>query len=599
MKDNLGKLTKRHKLQREAIDLKSLATLKRLLTVSWPGRKALFVIAAVWGLVIASVTAGLALVTRYLVNDIFVDRNQAAVTGIVAAIVILSVIKGIATYFQSTTNAQLKRSLMGAFQRALFSKLIRYDMTHLSERRAPEHTADLLYFARGSTELVMLLSNSLFRDVATFLALAGVMVAQDIYMTLIVALGAPLFLFFLGKISKRVKNLSIKQVDYNAKLSSRINEALEGIQTVKSFSLEEKTEQRFFTALDSHEKQALKINRVSALLSPLSETVGALVVAVLVIFSSIQTLQGEKTPGEYMAFLTAFLFAYEPVKRLAKLNIQAQKQLYATKMMFKLLDVEADRKQEQKALELIVDRADIEFRNVTFAYASAESPILNNLSFKISAGEKVAIVGRSGAGKSTIINILSGFAKVQGGHVLIGGHDISDLSDAQIRRQISLVSQDVFLFEGTIRSNIHDGNSQASDAEVEIAARKAHVTNFANRMPQGLDTDVGPGAGSLSGGQKQRISIARSILKNAPVLIFDEATSALDGESENSIISEAISKASKSQTVICIAHRKSTIQSADRVLLIDEGRLVAEGNVDDLSSGSALFRALFHVKERD
>lgn len=596
MTDNLKKLNQRHKLQREAIDLKSLVSLKRLFRTSWPGRQSLFVAAAVWGLVIAGVTAGLALVIRYLVNDIFVDRNQTAVTGIVAAIIVLSVIKGVAIYFQSTTNAQLRRSLQGAFQRSLFSKLIRYDMSYLGERRAPEHTADLQYFARGSTELVMLLSNSLFRDTATFLALAGVMIAQDIYMSLIVALGAPLFLFFMGKISRRVKRLSIQQVDFNAKLSSRINEALEGIQTVKSFALEEKAERRFFQALNSHEEQALKINRASALLSPLSEILGALVVALLVVFSSIQTLQGNKTPGEYMAFLTAFLFAFEPAKRLARLNVQAQKSLYATKMMFQMLDIPVEGDQGQMAKPLVIDGSGIEFRNVVFAYNSGDQIILRNLSFKINAGEKVAIVGRSGAGKSTIINLLSGFTKVQSGQVLIGGQDISEISDEQIRQQISLVSQDVFLFEGTIRSNIHDGNSSASDADIDDAARKAQVSNFADRLPEGLETQVGPHAGNLSGGQKQRISIARAILKNAPVLVFDEATSALDGESESSIISEAISKAEQSQTVICIAHRKSTIEAADRVLLIDEGELIADGNVADLSRENTLFQALFHVK---
>ena len=595
MANTLNKSEKKLKQQREALNMRSFGLIQRIFKMSWKGRQSLFFLGAFWGLVIAGTTAGLALVTRYLINDVFVDGNQAAIAGIIVAIVILSIAKGIATYFHSTTNARLRKSLIGSYQRTLFSKLIRFDLMHLGERRAPEHTADLMYFTKGSAGLVMLLSNRLLKDATTFIALGSVMIAQDFYMSMAILIGAVPVLFFLKKIAGRIRELSIKQVRLNAKLSSRINEAIEGMQTVKSFNLEGKTERRFFSILEKHEEQALKINRVSALVSPFTEILAALLIVALIFFSNLQFFQWDKTPGEFAAFLTAFLFAYKPAKRLARLKIEAQKKLYAVKMMFELLDADSSHSSQNGKADVSIKQGDIEFQNVTFAYSGSTSPAVENMSFKINAGEKVAIVGRSGSGKSTIINILSGFFKAQEGTILIGGNDITILSETAVRKAVSLVSQEIFLFEGSIKSNIRDGDPEASDEEIEAASRKAQVNVFTDKLSNGLETDVGPNAASLSVGQKQRISIARAILKDAPIMILDEATSSLDGESESSIVRQAIAGALSNQTVICIAHRKSTIEAVDRVILIDDGHVVADADINTLSKNNALFQTLFHV----
>jgi ATP-binding cassette subfamily B protein len=327
------------------------------------------------------------------------------------------------------------------------------------------------------------------------------------------------------------------------------------------------------------------------------ETLGGIVVGCFIIYASWQSLGHGRSPGEFMAFIMAFLFAYEPAKRLAGFNVTFQRKLAAVNRMYKLLDqTEPDWTDQKNTIPLGNIRGELEFTDVVFGYVK-KKPFLHGVSFKVSPGETLAIVGRSGSGKTTIANLILRLISPDSGNITLDGVDIGKVAFDELRKAVSLVSQDVFLFENTIRDNIRDGRPTASDDEIEEAARLSNVLEFADNLPAGLDTMVGPNAMNLSGGQKQRIAIARALLKASPVIIFDEATSSLDGESERTIINAQM-RLSKDRSLIVVAHRLSTIRAADRIILLDDGYVIASGTHEELEQSSDLYRSLFHLGGR-
>jgi ATP-binding cassette subfamily B protein len=357
--------------------------------------------------------------------------------------------------------------------------------------------------------------------------------------------------------------------------------------------MEEQLSRRMGTLISEAEGRANKIARVSERVAPIAEMLAGFAVAGVIAYAGFRSAGGAQTPGTVFSFITALLFAYDPARRLARVQVGLERSLVNARMIYELLDLKPQQEDNANADELAVRRGEIAFDQVAFSYTQGMA-VLRGVSFTADAGKTTAVVGGSGAGKSTLIALLQRFYDLDGGKIAIDGQDIATVTKKSLRSQIAYVSQQPYLFEGTIRDNIRYGRADATDAEIEKAARLAQADTFIREQPQGYDTLVGENGVTLSGGQRQRLSIARAIVRNAPILLLDEATSALDNESE-ARVQEALAAVMKSRTTIVIAHRLSTVISADRIVVLDQGRLVEQGThrsllADPTGAYSRLYR---------
>jgi ATP-binding cassette, subfamily B, bacterial MsbA len=364
-----------------------------------------------------------------------------------------------------------------------------------------------------------------------------------------------------------------------------------GAVIVKAFNLNPYMSGRMNQAIAALEQRANKMNRLQARTGPLMETLGGISIGLVTLYSGWATIVGGHTPGDFMAFITAFLLAYEPAKRLARLHVNLEASMIGVQAIFGILDKAPDRTEVSAGPPLAFTSGTIEFRDVTFAYRP-DTPVLNGLNFRIESDSKVALVGPSGGGKTTMLALIPRLYDVDSGAVTIDGQDLRDVTAESVRRHVALVSQDTFLFGGTVRENIRIGRLDASDAEVEAAGRDAHAHDFIAALSHGYDTSVGENGVQLSGGQRQRIAIARALLKGAPIILLDEATSALDSESERQV-QLALDRLMEGRTIIAIAHRLSTILNADHILVIDAGRIVEEGTHRELLAKGGLYESLY------
>lgn len=568
---------------------------RRLLREVLVGNFRLFLWAWLWVGAAAATTAGLALATRYLVDSVMLKGQGGAIWLATSAIVVLSLAKGVSTYFQTTTAAAVNRTLLKRFQIAQFEKMVGLELGYFGGRHASKFVSDVLFAARGTASATLIIMNDMVRDALTLIFLGGVMVSQDPAMSLATLFLVPLLAMILAYVTRRIRKLSLQQAPLTADLAATATETIEGMKVVKSFGLEERALAAFRTAVDRLERSALEINRTAALTSPALETLGGIMIGLFILYASWQSAVNARTPGEFVAFISAFLFAYQPAKRLAGVHVELQKQLAAVAQYYELLDRPALPQIAAAGAEVTIARGDIRVGGVSFAYGKKQ--VLHDVSFEIAHGERIALVGRSGSGKTTLANMLLGFVKPDSGQVLIDGADVAGLSYESLRRATSLIAQESFLFDGTIGENIRDGRPDAPAEDVQRAAEAAEVMAFAHDLPAGLDSPVGSNGSNLSGGQRQRISIARGLLKPAPVLIFDEPTAALDGASEQSIIS-AVLEGPRDRTVLCISHRYNTIRNFDRAIVLEKGVIVDDGPLHEVERRCDLFRRVFGLGDR-
>ncbi|MER8420727.1 ABC transporter ATP-binding protein [Mesorhizobium sp. M1329] len=571
--------------------------IKRLIGENLPPHKILYVTGLLCSIAAAAAVGATAWIMKVMINTIYVERDAAAVSGISVVIIGIFLVKGIAAYCQTVTTGKIRRAIVSDLQNRQFSRMVRFDISRFANQHPAKFISKIMFNARAGATVILTLTSSAVSDLLTLIALASVMVKQDPVMSLISVAVLPMLFLSVGAITRKLKALARGETELAAQVQSIGTEAVEGIRTIKSFQLEDKAVASFAKAVRKMERRGIQINRTSALMSPLMETGGGVIIGLFVMYASWQTLDNGKTPGEFMAFITAFLLAYEPAKRLARVNVDIQKQMVAVEQMYDLIDTPEQRRLAIAGERLTDIDGGIRFEDVAFSY-DGNSPALEGVSFDVRPREKLAIVGRSGAGKTTIVNLILRLMEPDKGRILIDGKDISKISLADVRDNIALVSQDVFLFEGSIRDNIRDGRPNATDQEIESAANLARVTSFASALENGLDTLVGPSGTNLSGGQKQRVAIARALLKNAAVIVYDEATSALDGENERAVMEAAFDNTFQ-RTVICIAHRLSTIKAADRILVFDAGQLVDAGTHDQLAKHSEIYRSIFHLETPD
>ncbi|MFQ5624740.1 MAG: ABC transporter ATP-binding protein [Paracoccaceae bacterium] len=550
-----------------------------------------FLLAVVAMIVAAVATAALAFVTRDIVNEIFVAANPGAVWLIAGTVVLISLAKGGGSYFQVALLSRVERNIVAGLEQRLFANVIGRRMDFFAGKSPAQHMSQISFYATSAANLIMTMATAFIRDLVTLAALLAVMVSQDPLMSAFALVALPFVLLGLSGISRNIKNFAMAERSFLARVMAVTTEALGGIRVVKSFQLEPVMIRRAGKAIRRMQNRQNKIKRITAIASPLMETISGLIIAAFVIYASWQNTTYGKSPGEFVAFITAFLLAYEPAKKLANVNINLQRALVAVSQMYDLLDHPDPDVSDDELPDLDPGRGDIRFDHVSFGFGQ-EAAVLDDVSFHVKGGERVALVGRSGAGKSTIVNLILQLLRGYDGSITVNGSELSEVSTPSIRGAIGFVGQQTFLFDGTVRENIGFGRPDASDEQIVAAAKAANAHDFITALADGYQTEIGSDGELLSGGQRQRIAIARALIKDAPIMLMDEATSALDGESEHAILS-ALRNLTRGRTSITVAHRLSTIMSADRIILLDRGRIEASGTHEELSRNCELYRTLF------
>ena len=545
----------------------------------------------------AGTTAGSAYLLGQVINQAYVDKNVHGIAILSGVTLLIFMLKGAATYGHSVILSQISNAILANNQRQLFSKLMSESIAFFSERHSSEFLARLTQGANSVTQVLSLLINAIGRDLLSLVALVIVMVSQDPLMSLLGLLVAPPAMIVLRKLVKRIKGLAHNQFTGTADIMETMQESLQGIRTVKAFTLEQAMRDRIDVSISAVERNANKMATVTNRSSPLMETLGGFAIAGGLMYGGYRVVAMGATPGEFFSFLTAFLLAYEPAKRLARLNIELNSNLIGARKLLEIVDSPATEPADDEKPSLKLTDARIEARDVTFAYRANE-PVLDRMSFVAEPGKMTALVGPSGGGKSTVLALLLRFYEVTSGEILIDGQAISGVSRNSLRHQTAYVGQDVYLFRDTIRENIAFGKIGASEEEIVAAAKAACAHDFIMGFPLGYETPVGEHGTQLSGGQRQRIAVARALVKNAPIILLDEATAALDSESEQQV-QEAIEHLCQNRTTIVIAHRLHTIMHADAILVVEGGQIVERGRHDDLLRRGGRYASFFRLQQRD
>ena len=527
-------------------------------------------------LAISAATAFVAWIMRDVVDEIYYLKRADYVATISLSILAAFVVRGFASYWQSVFMAQIGNALVARYQKRIFAHLMTLGFDFYGTNRSAQLTARIAENIAGIRDVMSITVTAFARDLVTLIALLCVMIIQDPFLSLSALLIGPPLLLAVAYVMRRVRAITREAVEINSRLFGAIQETIQGMTIVKAFTMEQQLERKLDALVSFAENRANKISAVSERTGPVAEVLAGMAVSGVVAYGGYRALEMGQPPGATFSFITALLLAYDPARRLARLQVTLERALVNARMVYEIIDMPAEQAEKEGGLNFAPSKGEIEFKNISFGY-QADVPVLNNLSFTATGGKTLALVGPSGAGKTTVVSLVLGFHQAQSGQILIDGQDISTLNRKSLRGSIAYVSQQPYVFEGSVRDNIRYGRPDATDADVEAAAKLAEADEFIQLMPQGYDTPLGENGSTVSGGQRQRISIARAIVRNAPILLLDEATSALDTESERKVQS-ALDGLMKNRTTIVIAHRLSTIENADMILVMDQGRIVESGS---------------------
>ena len=571
-----------------------LAVIVRLVSERWRTYAPLYAVAFFFMFVVSGATAMSAWLMKDVVNLIFVDRKVDALVWLPAVVVGIFTAKGFASYFQEVILARIGNRMVAETQTQMFDHLLRQDLDFYQRFASSELITRLTLNAQATREAVNLLATSLGRDLFTMIGLIGVMVAQQPVMFAICALGAPIGILVQKKLVSRVRKVARNQVLSFGDIVKTMRETAQGIRVVKAFTLEPEMKARMDHSIGAVEQVNNKIVAVNAGVNPLIDTLGGFAVAGVIFYAGWRSLAYNETPGEFFSFVTALLMAYEPARRIARLQVKLGQSCIGVQMMFDMIDSKPLLIDRPNAVALKVPHGQIRLETVSFGYKPG-APVLREMTLEAEPGKTTALVGLSGSGKTTIMNLIMRFWDPERGAVLIDGRDIREVTLQSLRMQVALVSQDVFLFDGSIRENIAAGIENAGEEAVIAAAKAAYAHHFIQSMPAGYETQVGELGGQLSGGQRQRISIARAFLKNAPIILLDEPTSALDSESEQAI-QRALMQLTERRTTLVIAHRLATVLNADRIHVIENGRLAESGTHRELLAIGGLYSRLYDIQ---
>ena len=547
-------------------------------------------LAALCMVVAAGATAALAYLMEPVLDEIFLEKNRTLLIVVPVAVILITLLRGAATYGQAVLMAFVGQRVIADIQSRVFAHILRFDLAFFQDTASGRLVSRLTNDVNMMRNAVANALTGMVRDSLTLFFLIGVMFEKDWKLALIACFVFPIALWPIARIGRRMRKVSTSALTELGLFTARLNEAFQGARHVKAYNREDFEAARTDRLIESVFRLIFKQHRTRAIASPLMETLGGLFIAILILYGGWQVIEGTLTPGAFFAFVTAMLLAYRPLKAIANLNANLQEGLAASQRVFDILDTEPTIVEAPDARRLEINGGAVSLDRVSFSYPNG-TPALRDVSLEIPAGETVALVGPSGAGKSTVLNLIPRFYDVDRGAVRIDGTDIQAATVDSVRDAVALVSQEAVLFDDTIRANIAYGRIEASDDEIVAAARAAGADRFIGELPGGYDTLIGEHGVKLSGGQRQRLSIARAMLKDAPILLLDEATSALDAESERQI-QEALRGLMRGRTTLVIAHRLSTIENADQIHVLDGGRLVGSGTHRALLAAGGVYARL-------
>ena len=581
----------------EGLGGKNASVIRRLFVENFGFYWKQYALAGLFMLMVASSTALTAWIMSDVVNGMLIKHEMTLLLPLSFTIIAIFAAKGFSTYAQDVTLGRLGNRIVADVQRRVYSHVLKFGLDYFTNSPSSELIMRVSGGANATRDVMNTLVMSLGRDLLTLLGLILVMLLRTPILTLITLIIAPVAIFGVSGIIKRVRHVMAQEFALATRSLQLLQETVHGARIVKSFNLAPMMRSQMNDAVNALEKRANRMVSLQARSSPLMESLGGVAIGLILLYAGWASANGQQTPGDFVSFLMAFLFAYEPAKRLARLQLNLESSLFGVRMMFDVLDTLPAKTESETGQILAQTQGNLVFDKVSFAYR-ADQPVLRAIDFNISRNSKTALVGPSGGGKSTIFALLQRFYDVNDGAIRLDGHDIRALSTTSLRDQIAFVSQDTYLFAGTIRDNIRIGRLTATDADIETAARDAYAHEFISELSKGYDTDVGENGVQLSGGQRQRIAIARAMLKAAPILLLDEATSALDSQSEH-MVQLAFDRLMQGRTTLVIAHRLTTILNADRILVLEGGAIVESGTHDALLQNAGLYARLYHHQFED
>jgi len=546
---------------------------------------------------VAGATAANAWLMQPMLDKVFLERDETMLWLIPLIVFVIAVVKGLATYGQSVTMNYIGQRIISTVQLQMFTHLMRTDIAYFT---ATSTGRLISRFNNDANLLRAAVSNALTgiaRDALTVIFLVFVMFERDWLLALIAFFVFPVAIYPIVRLGRRMRKVSANTQVQMGELTTLLDETFRGARHVRAYGMEKYEISRAGRVIEAIFELVQKAARVRSASHPIMETLGGIAIAIVILYGGSQVLAGSTTPGTFFSFITALLLAYEPMKRLATLNANLQEGLAAAHRIFELTDQEPDISDAADATDLGRAKGAIRLEGVHFGYEAGRSA-LSGVDMEVVSGETVALVGPSGAGKSTVLNLLPRFYDCSEGRIVIDGHNIRDLTLTSLRSNIALVTQDITLFDDTVRANISYGRADATDEDIIAAAKAADAHDFISALSNGYDTHVGGRGLKLSGGQQQRIAIARAMLKDAPILLLDEATSALDTETERQV-QKALNTLTKNRTTIVIAHRLSTVTSADRIYVMDDGRIVETGTHAELLARKGAYARLYAIQFAD
>ena len=546
---------------------------------------------------LAGSTSSVAYLLDPAIKNLFIDQNQSLVYIIPGLIVLAFAVKGTSLYIAKVIMIGVSENVRKDIQIDMFASLIKADTQLVDNKHSGKFITNLTNDVNMITNLVSTAILNLFKDSLTLIGLLCVMFYQNWKLSLIAIIMIPLASAAARSLGKRIGKVTTEQMNKAGILTSYLIEIFKNHKLMKIFQREKYEKERANEYLSNLKELSQKINIVYVRASPIMEAMTGIMIAILIFLSAKLIVKDELQVSNFFSFLAAMMLAYQPVRSLATLNITIQQGLAAARRVLPIIDQVYEIQEKVDAKNLLINKGEINFKNIKFEYSDEKKQILDSVNMTIPGGKMTALVGHSGAGKSTILNLIPRFYDAIKGDIKIDDQSIYDTTIYSLRKGISLVSQDTTLFDDTIRNNIIYANSNATNEELEEAVKYSFADEFIEKLPNKFDTIIGENGVRLSGGEKQRLSIARAILKKSPIILLDEATSSLDAETESKI-QKAISFLTKGRTTIVIAHRLSTILNSDKIYVIDHGKVVSEGKHDELLISSEIYKNFYQKQIR-
>ncbi len=550
-----------------------------------------------FSLLVAGSTSAIAWLLDPAIKKIFIEKDQTLILLIPAAIIIAFTTKGLSLYIAKTTLIKVGQEVTKILQLQLMKSIIKADAEIVDKKHSGKFISHLTFDISMMTNLISVVILNIAKDSLTLIGLIGVMFYQNWRLAIFALIMIPLASFAAKSLGKRIGKVTTQAQEKSGILTTYMLEVFKNHKIIKIFQKENYEFSRAEKFINNLKDRLVKTSMVIVRASPIMETLTGFMIAGLIYYSGNLMMKQELDINNFFSFLAAMMLAYQPVRSLATINMSINQGLSAAKRIIPLMEQENNIKEKPNALSLETTKGEINFKNISFKYNTEERKVLNSINLNIIGGEMTSLVGHSGAGKTTILNLIPRFYDKVSGDILIDGQSIYDVSLNSLRNNISLVNQDTTLFDDTIKNNIAYANLDATDDEIIEAAKLSHCNEFIDKLPNKFDTIIGENGTRLSGGEKQRLSIARAMLKKSKIILLDEATSSLDAETESKI-QEAIKLLTKDRTTLVIAHRLSTVMSSKTICVVDNGEIVAEGNHQELLQKSEIYKNFYEKQLR-